>query len=76
MGFQVFDTDASVFTKKGIIITIYINNFFITSDLKAGINALKAALSEQFKISDLGPYHFYLSIEITYNRPCRVFYFF
>jgi hypothetical protein len=40
----------------------------IASDSKTNINTLKNALSDYFKILDLGACYFYLSIEIIYDR--------
>jgi hypothetical protein len=36
------------------------------------INVLKAALSNQFKMSDLGTYYFYLGMKVTRDRPRRI----
>jgi hypothetical protein len=43
----------------------------IASDSKTNINTLKNALSDYFKILDLGIYYFYLNIEIIRDRSCR-----
>jgi hypothetical protein len=43
----------------------------IAGDSKAIINALKNALSNYFKILDLGACYFYLSIKVIYNRPYK-----
>jgi hypothetical protein len=72
LGFQLLDTDTSVFTKESTIIAIYINDLLITSDSKTNIITLKNILSDYFKILDLGACYFYLGIEIIYNRPCRI----
>jgi hypothetical protein len=47
------------------------DDLFIISDSKTNINTLKNALSDYFKILDLGVCYFYLNIEIIYDRPCR-----
>ena len=60
-----------MFYKQGIILTIYVDDFFIAGDSYTDINALKASFSKQFKISDLGACHFYLGIEVTRDRPRR-----
>jgi hypothetical protein len=44
------------------------NNLLITSDSKTNISILKNALSNFFKILDLGICYFYLSIEVIYDR--------
>jgi len=43
---------------------IYINNLFIIGDFINNIKILKIIFNNQFKISDLGIYYFYLNIEI------------
>jgi hypothetical protein len=58
--------------KKSIIIIIYIDDLLITSDSKTNIITLKNALSNFFKILDLGACYFYLSIEIIRDRFCRI----
>jgi hypothetical protein len=45
------------------------DNLLIASDSKTNINALKNALSDYFKILDLGACYFYLGIEIIRDRP-------
>jgi Reverse transcriptase (RNA-dependent DNA polymerase) len=51
------------------------DNLLITSNSKTNINALKNALSDYFKILDLGVCYFYLGMEVIYNRPRRTFRF-
>jgi hypothetical protein len=43
----------------------------ITSDSKTNINTLKNALSDYFKILNLGAYYFYLGIEVIRDRSYR-----
>jgi hypothetical protein len=71
LGFQPLDTDASVFTKKSIIIVIYIDDLLIASDSKTNISALKNALSDYFKILDLNACYFYLGIKIIRDHSRR-----
>jgi hypothetical protein len=47
------------------------DDLLIASDSKTNINTLKNALSDYFKILDLGICYFYLGIEIIRDRPCR-----
>ena len=61
-----------MFYKQGTILTIYVDNLLITGDSRTDIDALKAFLSKQFKISNLGAYHFYLGMEVTRDRPRRI----
>jgi hypothetical protein len=44
----------------------------IANNSKININILKNALSDYFKILDLGAYYFYLSIEIIRDRSRRI----
>jgi hypothetical protein len=71
LGFQPLDTDAFVFTKESTIIAIYMDDLLIAGDSKTNISTLKNALSDYFKILDLGACYFYLNMEIIYNCPRR-----
>jgi hypothetical protein len=68
LGFKPLDADASVFHKKGVIITIYVDDLLITRKDRKEIDALKKALNHRFKISDLGLVNFYLGITVTRDR--------
>ena len=52
------------YNSKGIYITVFINNLFIVGLSKANIFIIKAKLSKYFYITDLGPYKYYLRIEV------------
>ena len=56
---------------NGTIIALYVDDLLITGPSKQGIAALKKALNEQFRISDLGFVHYYLGITITRDRQNR-----
>ena len=47
------------------------DDLLIARESIKNINALKAALSKKFKISDLGACYFYLGIEVIRDRSCR-----
>jgi hypothetical protein len=47
------------------------DNLLIAGDSKANISALKNALSDHFKILDLGACYFYLGMEVIRDRPRR-----
>jgi hypothetical protein len=47
------------------------NDLLIAGDSKTNINTLKNALSDYFKMLDLGTCYFYLGIEVICNRPCK-----
>jgi len=55
---------------NGLIILVYINNIKIIGN-RAAINSLKQQLYSKFKITDLSPISYYLSITITYNRKLK-----
>lgn len=69
LDFKPLDANSSVFCRDSTIIAIYIDDFLIAGASKPDINRIKAALSERFKISDLGAYHFYFGMEVIRNRP-------
>jgi hypothetical protein len=52
------------------------NDLLIASNSKTNINILKNALSNYFKILDLGICYFYLNMEIIRDRPRRTLQFF
>lgn len=71
IGFSPLDADSSVFIKDGIILAIYVDDLLIAGESKLDIDTVKAALSKRFKMSDLGPCHFYLGMEVIRDRPRR-----
>lgn len=54
-----------------MIIAIYVDDLLIAGDSMANINSIKESLSKRFHMSDLGACHFYLSMEVTRDRPQR-----
>lgn len=68
LGFKPLDADSSVFCREGTIVAIYVDDLLIASASMSDIKALKLKLSERFKMSDLGPCHFYLGIEVIRDR--------
>jgi Reverse transcriptase (RNA-dependent DNA polymerase) len=52
------------YDSKGIYIVVFVNDLLIVSLFKANISIIKAKLSERFYITDLGPYKYYLRIEV------------
>ena len=45
------------------------DDIFIIGPLREDINKVKAALNTKFRITDLGPYAYYLGITVTRDRP-------
>ena len=71
LDFKPLDADSSVFCRDGTIIAIYVDDLLLAGASKADIDRIKAALSERFKMSDLGACHFYLGMEVIRDRPRR-----
>lgn len=76
LGFKPLESDYSVFINntENIIIAIYVDDILIFGKDKNLINKLKANLSNKFRISDLGPIHHYLGMEILRNRAKNLIY--
>jgi hypothetical protein len=70
-GFEPLDADSSVFCRTGTIIAIYIDDLLIAGESKTDINKIKQSLSDRFHMSDLGPCHYYLGMEVIRDRPRR-----
>ena len=68
LSFEPLIADNYIFhDSKGIYIAVFINNLLIVGLFKANISIIKAKLSERFYIIDLGPYKYYLRIEVIRN---------
>ena len=71
-GFRAILADNCVFIgPDGTIAALYVDDLLITGPSKQGIATLKKALNEQFRMSDLGPVHYYLGMTITRDRQNR-----
>ena len=68
------DSDYGIFINHitGTLIALYIDNILITSPSRKDISKVKAALNAKFRITDLGPYAYYLGITVTRDRPNRI----
>ena len=51
-----------MFAKGYIYLVVYIDDLLIVGPKKSEIQKIKDALSEQFQITNLGPYTYYLGI--------------
>jgi hypothetical protein len=69
LGFQPLNADSSVFCRDGVIIAIYVDDLLIAGASKPDIDKIKDSLKQRFKMSNLGAYHFYLGMEVIYDRP-------
>jgi hypothetical protein len=72
MGFVRLHTDYGIFVKKELIIAVYVNDLLVVGlDIKE-IQYVKDALNQRFKMTDLGPYSYYLGMTITRDRINRI----
>jgi len=76
IGFQRLDPDNGVFihTKITVIIAVYVDDLLLFGPKRIEIDSIKTRLNNRFNMSDLGPCHFYLGIEIIRDRPKRIIY--
>ncbi len=65
LGFRRLDSDHSVFfqVNDGVIIAVYVDDLLIGDD-KPAIQDVKVRLADVFKMSDLGPVSYYLSMTL------------
>jgi Reverse transcriptase (RNA-dependent DNA polymerase)/gag-polypeptide of LTR copia-type len=70
-GYQPLDSDASVFFGHDTIIAIYVDDILIAGPNMQKIKQLKKQLSDQFKMTDMGPCSFYLGMKIERDRKNR-----
>ena len=59
LGYYPLDSDFSVFVGHGTIVAVYVDDLLIAGPNKAVIQDLKAALSQRFKMTDLGACRYY-----------------
>uniref|UniRef100_A0A2N9IIA8 Uncharacterized protein n=1 Tax=Fagus sylvatica TaxID=28930 RepID=A0A2N9IIA8_FAGSY len=69
LGFSISSYDSALFlrrTGKGtILLLLYVDDMIITGDDLNGIQELKAFLSQNFEMKDLGHLNYFLGLEIT-----------
>lgn len=72
IGFCQSKADYSLFTQVNgtslAIILLYIDDMVITGNNEAEIKNLKAFLSSQFRIKDLGPLKYFLGVEVARSK--------
>ena len=72
IGFYHIDADYSLFRNKaGTMIAIYVDDLLLAGPDKDAIQSLKAQFAERFKMTDLGPCHYYLGVEVIRNRATK-----
>ena len=72
LGFLPLNADQSVFCNGKTIIVIYVEDLLITGLNKQANKNIKAALSERFQMTDLGPIAHYLGMRLDRDRPQRI----
>jgi hypothetical protein len=75
MEFRRLCLDASIFIWEQdgvkVILPVFVDDITLASKSKEKIKELKQQLTEHFKLCDLGPTMFQLSVEIIHNHPNR-----
>jgi hypothetical protein len=75
LGFTRICTDGSIFIwakdSMQVICPVFVDNITFASKSKAKIAELKAAIAKHFKLRNLGPTAFQLSVEIIRNCKAR-----
>lgn len=69
--FLPLDANLSVFASGKVIIAICVDDLLITGPHKTDVQNGKQMLSQRFKMTDLGPTHYYLGIGIERDRGHR-----
>jgi reverse transcriptase-like protein len=71
LGFEPLAVDMGVFHKGNYFIAVYVDDLLIIGPDKKEIQIIKDALSNRFKMVDIGPCKYYLGMEIHRDRPNR-----
>ena len=73
MGFIAISEDYSVFInqEKRLVIATYVDDLLIAGKDLEAIKAVKSALSEHFKMTDLGPVAHYLGVKVIQENTSR-----
>uniref|UniRef100_A0A2N9E2L1 Reverse transcriptase Ty1/copia-type domain-containing protein n=1 Tax=Fagus sylvatica TaxID=28930 RepID=A0A2N9E2L1_FAGSY len=69
LGFSISSYDSALFLRRTgkdtILLLLYVDDMIITGDDLSGIQELKAFLSQNFEMKDLGHLSYFLGLEIT-----------
>jgi hypothetical protein len=73
-GFTSSDHDPALFlysSSRGLtLLLLYVDDMLITGDDPEHVSQVKQHLSEQFKMSDLGPLRYFLGTEVLQSTKC------
>ncbi len=67
LGYKCLNVNNEVYKKKNVVISVYVDDLLIIEPDISEINELKKKISSQFTMTDCGPCHHYLGIQITRN---------
>lgn len=72
-GLDPLKCDYAVFvnTDRTLFVAVYVDDILIFGKIKTHIQYLKGKLHDRFQMTDLGPAHMYLGMQITRDRPNR-----
>jgi hypothetical protein len=72
MGFELSPHEATFYRRssggKALLVGIYVEDLVITGTKDAEVAAFKKEMKATFQMSDLGPFSFYLGIEVLQNN--------
>ncbi|RKL10241.1 hypothetical protein BFJ70_g16560 [Fusarium oxysporum] len=68
LGFKPLLSDIGVFVKGHMFIAVYVDDLLIAGPSKDEIVAVKQALCNKFKMTDLGPCKYYLGMSVRRDR--------
>ncbi|RKK66392.1 Retrovirus-related Pol polyprotein from transposon TNT 1-94 [Fusarium oxysporum] len=71
LGFKPLLSDMGVFVKGHTFIAVYVDDLLIAGPSKDEIVAVKQALCNKFKMTDLGPCKYYLGMSVRRDRTTR-----
>lgn len=75
-GLKPLMSDYAVFANqnRSLLVAVYVDDLLIFGKNKQQIQNLKEQLHQRFQMTDLGPAHLYLGMQITRNRSKRILY--
>jgi len=70
LGFQASLADSSLFVQHSshgtLILLLYVDDIILTGSHSSLFSSVIAALSQEFDLTDLGPLHHFLGLQISY----------